>query len=588
MTHSKYTKSLKRKGRGSRGSRGRGRGSRGRVRGSRSRGRKTRRIVYRRRNINAINKCHRGGAVEPWMSMYMPEKANSGAQLPTIANRGAQLQTIAEERARAPPMTTAESAADALLLHDDRNYWANQNYPIKYKGPAAERFERMEDVAILNMTFIDRTTKDPYGIRIRFIYRLDKKLIDFIIANFSKVSSLFSMVLLKQGSDNGDFQSFAKQYAITPKFEQTSDDPLFVAVGALEWTEEDVKKADEKMEKEESAAHIEFEKKQDLLVQKGLDEIESFKRKSESEIEEARQNGTFPLPYIRSVPNAQRDADIRQEEINYRDIQQRKLKVYMERRTIAQKEEDERKLAELAKEYEQSAQWIRKTISAAAERAREVAVELDTRAREVAAARNCVPCYNFDDNSYLWGTLKKKRGIGNIVKRKSELRYLRLYKDPTGWMLMYADDAAMTIDRVEIRLSSNNRGIERDIVRARMIYDGKNVILKLFYKKGKKTKGSNDFIEFYLTCLEKNSSEIKLCVRNMEFSESDNRKWIDLMIDKYKTIGSFKSRFNTTGCDQIIELWMKCLNSCCMMTEPFFDLYRSVSRHDTDKNDIEY
>ena len=74
----------------------------------------------------------------------------------------------------------------------------------------------------------------------------------------------------------------------------------------------------------------------------------------------------------------------------------------------------------------------------------------------------------------------------------------------------------------------------------------------------------------------------------MEFSESDNRKWIDLMIDKYKTIGSFKSRFNTTGCDQIIELWMKCLNSCCMMTEPFFDLYRSVSRHDTDKNDIEY
>ena len=68
MTHSKYTKSLKRKGRvrGSRGrvrgSRGRGRGSRGRVRGSRSRGRKTRRIVYRRRNINAINKCHRGGS----------------------------------------------------------------------------------------------------------------------------------------------------------------------------------------------------------------------------------------------------------------------------------------------------------------------------------------------------------------------------------------------------------------------------------------------------------------------------------------------------------------------------------------------
>ena len=57
------------------------------------------------------------------------------------------------------------------------------------------------------------------------------------------------MVLLKQGSDNGDFQSFAKQYAITPKFEQTIDDPLFVAVDALRWTDEDVKKADEEMEK---------------------------------------------------------------------------------------------------------------------------------------------------------------------------------------------------------------------------------------------------------------------------------------------------------------------------------------------------
>ena len=58
MTRSIYKKSLKRKGRV----------SKVRSRGSRSRGRKTKRIVYRRRNINAINnnrrRIMRGGAYE--------------------------------------------------------------------------------------------------------------------------------------------------------------------------------------------------------------------------------------------------------------------------------------------------------------------------------------------------------------------------------------------------------------------------------------------------------------------------------------------------------------------------------------------
>jgi hypothetical protein len=518
--------------------------------------------------------------------MYQPEKANQGAQPPIIANRGAPLPTITEK-------SESLSEEDVLLLEDDRNYWAWQNYPITYKDPAAERFERMKDVAILNMTLKDPTIRAPYGIRNYFIYRLDQNLIDFIIANFSKVSSLFSMVLLKQGSDNGDFQSFAKQYAITPTFVETDpDDPLFAAVGALRWTPEDVDKADKKMEKERSAAHIEFEKNQDLLVKKDLDAIESFKQKNTPiQIEEAKQNGTFPLPYNRYVPNEQRDAVTRQEEIDRRDRQQRKLKVYMERRTPSQIKEDNIKLASIKEEYKKSADWIRKIIAEAAERAIEVAKRDAEVAREVAATRTCLPCEKFDDKdgkSYLWGTLKKKRGLGNMFKGKSEIRYLRLYEDPIGWMLMYADDADMTIEPVRIRLSSNDPQIERDVVRVITESKGTDQILKLIYKRGKKTKGGNDSIEFYLTCKEKYSSEIKLCVRNMEFSDSDNRKWIDLMIDQCKTIGSFKSRFNTTGCWQITALWMKCLNSCCMFEQPFFDLYKSVSRYDTDRNDIAF
>ena len=459
-------------------------------------------------------------------------------------------------------------APDPDIEDDGVKEWPQrQNYPIKYRDFAAERFERMKGVSILNMFLTDEKLKAPHGSRRGFIYRLDQNLIDFINKNFSKVISLFTMTLLMQGSDNGRFKQFATQYAITPTFEQTIDDPLFVAVGALEWTEEDVRKADEKMEKQKKASREEYDQIQQKFIQDNLDK----KAKAEKEGEEP------PPDYIPYVYDEEKEAKEREREITLRDKQQQKLDAYMERRTIAQKEEDEATLAVLKQQYKNSAKWLRGIVTAAAERATADAERAAGVAAEVSAAGNCLPCEKLDKNSYLWGTLRKKRGIGKIFT--SELRYLKLYNDDTGWMFMYADDQSMTTNPVTIRLSSNNPSIVPDIRRVNTYYKDSKEILKLLYRKGKKTKSGNDSIEFYMTCLEKHSSEIKLCVRNTKMSESDRREWIDLMNDEFETIGSFKKIFNRYRCDQINMLWMKCLNSC-IMKERDFDLFKSYTRQE--------
>jgi len=190
-----------------------------------------------------------------------------------------------------------------------------------------------------------------------FSYRLDESLIDFVTTNFSKFISLFRIRLYMQGSHNLNFDDFAQLYAKTPKFEQTENDPLVVAIDALKWTPEDVEKANMR----DQQVAIKSKAETDQMEQR-------FIRERQVEQQKAREEGNpVPADYVPIVMTPEREETKRVEEMKERDEQKIRLDEYMKNRTELQKQEDDEAIELVNKEYKKSAQLFRDPAAADAE-----------------------------------------------------------------------------------------------------------------------------------------------------------------------------------------------------------------------------